>query len=324
MIDTGVKIEETTPGLFRLEETDGERQLCQFILLLDNGAIIVDAGLPRSPKSMVIPLLHELNPDTEELLLLLTHLDADHCGGTAMLRAAYPQLKVGAHSDECPPLGNPELTINERYEPFAESDGITLTAPARQRIRARLGEGFCVDQILENEQVIDLGPTHCTVLHLPGHSAGHIGVWLPNTRTVVAGDAIMGNGIPKRDGSLLYPPQFISPRTYLATINRLLALDVDLLLLAHEPPLRGPEVGEFLRDSHTAVDLLGDLVKTALMLDAKTLEEICDVVHRSYGGLPEGQHQDLAITVSGFLAEFVANGLVAADEVNKPRKFRWV
>jgi glyoxylase-like metal-dependent hydrolase (beta-lactamase superfamily II) len=322
MTRDSVVVNELAPGLFRLEELDGERSLCQFVVRGERGVLIVDSGLPGSPARTILPLLGGLEHQPSEVTLLLTHPDSDHCGGTAELRAAYPELQTTAHAADCTLLGDPERTISERYERFAGSDGIVLTAAARARSASRLGAPFEVTRPLTAEVELDLGATTCHVLHAPGHSAGHAAVWLPELRTMIAGDAVMGSGIRKRDGSLLYAPQFLSPETYRRTIDRFGELDIDLLLCAHEPPIRGAAVDDFLAESRRAVDRLEALTRDALAHRADTLASVCAAVHGGYGGLPDGGERDLALTVAGILAELASGGEVSVDDDARPRTFR--
>jgi glyoxylase-like metal-dependent hydrolase (beta-lactamase superfamily II) len=322
MTGHAIAVDELAPGLYRLEEPDGERFVCQFVVVGTHGALIVDAGLPESPARTILPLLDGLGEQPAELTLLLTHPDSDHCGGTAELRAARTGLQTAAHIADCTLLGDPERTISERYERFAESDGIVLTDAARARARSRLGPPFDVTRPLSREQQLDLGGLRCQLLHAPGHSAGHMAVWLPELRTLIAADAVMGSGIRNRDGSLLYAPQFLSPATYRRTIDRLDELDAELLLCSHEPPIRGDAVHAFLAGSRSAVDRLEALTRDALARGAGTLAESCAAVHAAYGGLPHGGHADLALSVAGILAEFADEGTVAIEDAGRPRSFR--
>ena len=45
------------------------------------------------------------------------------------------------------------------------------------------------------------------VLHLPGHTLGHIGVWDPRSRAAIVIDAVLERGIYSNDGALLIPPR---------------------------------------------------------------------------------------------------------------------
>jgi glyoxylase-like metal-dependent hydrolase (beta-lactamase superfamily II) len=253
---------------------------------------------------------------------VLSHPDSDHTGGTAGLREAYPETEIAAHEADRALLGSAQRTIDGRYDAFAASDEIALTDAARARATARLGGPFTVSRWLKDDIDLDLGGLTCRLVHLPGHSAGHMGVWLPESRTLIGGDAVMGRGIPKCDGELLYAPQFLDPRSYLATIQRIENLAPDLLILAHEEPLSGEAVGAFLEASRTAVQVIERLALEALGDRAVTLLEICSYVRQRYGGLPEGGAPDLAPSIAGVLAEQATAGNVRCDGLATPRRFR--
>jgi glyoxylase-like metal-dependent hydrolase (beta-lactamase superfamily II) len=315
------KQEEILPGVFRLEESDGSRVLCQFVLKSPDGVTIVDSGLPTSPSATIIPALDGLGVHAN-LNLLITHPDADHCGGTSALRAVYPHLIVSAHAGDHPPLGDPQRTINERYQPFADTDTISLAGAPLARIVGRLGGPFQVDEVLTSEKWLVHRAIRSAVVHIPGHSAGHIGVWLPDSHALIAGDALMGKGIRNRDGSLLYPPQFTAPSMYRQTIARIQGLAVETLLCAHEAPICGAAVQQFLQDSLEAVAVLEAGVRSALRGGAETLDQICLSAHASYGGLPVDRPRDLALSVAGILTEMHGTGGLVVDAKSRPRRFR--
>ena len=46
------------------------------------------------------------------------------------------------------------------------------------------------------------------VLHLPGHTLGHIGLWDEHTRAAIIIDAVLADGIYDRAGNKLIPPRY--------------------------------------------------------------------------------------------------------------------
>lgn len=312
-------VEEPAANVYRLEEDDGGRALCQFVVAGRTRALVVDTGLPTSPSSGILPLLDELAVDGDPLVLL-THPDADHCGGTGALLAARVTSEVVANIPDSSLLGDPERTIAERYQPFAASDGIVAAETALQRMRARLGEPYRITRRLDREELVDLGERQCRILFVPGHSAGHGAAWLPDQRILIAGDAVMGRGIRNRDGSLRYAPQFMSPSAYRRTIERIQKLGVDLLLCAHEPPRAGGEVDVYLDESLAGLDELVSGVDKALDGGETTLAAICTSVHDGYDEL-QSDSAELALSVAGILAERAACGSVTIDDSVFPRRF---
>lgn len=314
---------EVVPGLYRLEEDDDGRALCQFVIRGSTRTLVVDTGLPATPTVSLLPFLEELGVESDPLVLL-THPDADHCGGTSTLLAALPGAEILAFHPDSRLLGDPERTIAERYQPYAESDAIRIPKGSLERMRGRFGGRYRITRSLTGEETLDLGDRQCELLVLPGHSPGHGGVWLSDCGVLVAGDAVMATGIRKRDGALLYAPQFFSPSTYRLTIRRIARMNAQLLLCAHEPPRTAAQAHAFLALSLQAVDDLERLVMVALQQGPRPLAEVCSDVHAQYGGLPSGRSHDLATTVAGILAERTGTGHVAFDERESPRQFSLV
>ena len=82
-------------------------------------------------------------------------------------------------------------------------------------------------RVLDEGEVIDLGDRTYEVLHLPGHSPGSIGLWEASTGTLFSGDTVY-------DGPLLDEIGTAEPDRYVRTMERLLALPVDVVHAGHE------------------------------------------------------------------------------------------
>ncbi|MFM2153630.1 MAG: hypothetical protein RL199_2065, partial [Pseudomonadota bacterium] len=76
-----------------------------------------------------------------------------------------------------------------------------------------------------------LGRLTLDVVHTPGHARGHLCLFEPRTRTLVAGDMVAGVG------SIVVDPPEGDMHDYLASLRRLRALDVGALYPAHGPVL---------------------------------------------------------------------------------------
>ena len=100
------------------------------------------------------------------------------------------------------------------------------------------GPGHKVDRALnEGDEVAGF-----QVLHVPGHSAGHLAFWRESDRVLVAGDVLntmnpftMVRGV--REPLDVFTPD---PARNRESIKRLAALEPALLVVGHGPPLRDP------------------------------------------------------------------------------------
>lgn len=92
------------------------------------------------------------------------------------------------------------------------------------RVDVDLADGDTLDQIVEGLQVV----------HLPGHSHGQVGYYLPQDKALIGGDVMMRIG-----GSLRMPLRAVSPdwTAVKQSIRRVAELDVEILCLGHGKPL---------------------------------------------------------------------------------------
>ena len=83
--------------------------------------------------------------------------------------------------------------------------------------------------MLDEGDAIDLGDRVFTVLHLPGHSPGSIGLWEEKSGVLFSGDAVY------RDGPLLDQMPGSDVDAYLRTMERLRDLPVTSVHGGHDP-----------------------------------------------------------------------------------------
>jgi glyoxylase-like metal-dependent hydrolase (beta-lactamase superfamily II) len=319
-----VSVQEVRPGLYRIEEPDGGRRLCQYVVEGEERLLVVDAGLPDTPPRELLPLLRSLGPEKRPVVLVLTHPDADHRGGAAVLRSTLPALTTMGHALDREQLADPAVALERRYRAFAASDGVGPGPERLEALRHRLGPPVPIDSTVNGDADLDLGGRLVSIVHVPGHSPGSLAVWVAEEDAALTGDAVMGRGIPLRDGGLLYAPMYSPPAAYLGSIERLERLGPKLVLAGHEPVLEGGDVEGFLADSRAAAARLEALARGALEDEAEhTLGELCGRVADGYATLPASSVEALALTVDGILAELVERG-EAAVEPGPPRRFRKV
>ena len=86
---------EVAPGIHRIEGDLGERYVCQYLLVGDERALLVDTGLRDMPEQVIAPYLATLGRSLADLDdVLISHADVDHCGGDRALRAAAPRARL--------------------------------------------------------------------------------------------------------------------------------------------------------------------------------------------------------------------------------------
>ncbi|HKG24155.1 MAG TPA: MBL fold metallo-hydrolase, partial [Thermomicrobiales bacterium] len=171
--------------------------------------------------------------------------------GNAAMRAATPGAVFCAHEQDAPWIEDRERILRERYGWYAaHGTGADYDAAAKEWLRDAMGPEVPINLRLQGGEVFALGPGLAVeVLHLPGHSLGHIGLWEPESRTAIVIDAVLGNGLYDTAGRTIHPPPYVHAAAYEETIAKLQALQPGLLLTAHYAPMAGDEVARFLDDS---------------------------------------------------------------------------
>jgi len=147
-------------------------------------AVVIDPGLEPD---LILDALRE--EDLTPVALLNTHGHADHIGGNAALKQAFPQapLIIGAGDENM--LTDAEANLSA---PF----GMPITSPAADRTVA---EG----------DVVETAGLRFEVREIPGHSPGHVVfLWQGPPPLVFGGDVLFRGSIgrydfPGGDGRLL-------------------------------------------------------------------------------------------------------------------------
>ena len=164
--------------------------------------------------------------------------------------------------------------------------GFGPSAQDRAFLEAELGSDTPVDDELSDGDVLDLGDGwSLEVLHLPGHTPGHLGLWDPRSRSAIVIDAVLDRGIRDRAGTLLIPPRIYDTVAYAATIDRIAALAPDRLLTAHFPVVE--DVDAFLERSRG----WSEHVAAAVREGDGDLRALTDQVNGRVGPYPEFAHE---------------------------------
>ncbi len=156
---------------------------------------LVDCGYPG-----FLPLLekameqHGLSP-AALTHAVITHQDYDHMGALAELKEKYPHILVAAGREEAPYVGGQHKSLR-----LIQAETLQPTLPEDQQA---FGRAFCallegivpvpVDIELEAGSALPWND-RCAVWATPGHTPGHISLYLEQDSTLIAGDAAVVEG----------------------------------------------------------------------------------------------------------------------------------
>jgi glyoxylase-like metal-dependent hydrolase (beta-lactamase superfamily II) len=256
---------EILPGIHRIQSDLGVRFMCQYLLVGEDRTVLVDTGLAGTPEEVIIPYLGEIGLSLEEIdEVLISHADLDHCGGNRALKERHPSLWFSCGEPDRAYVENNRVMLAEIYG-WSEPYGFGPAEETKASILEDLGGDSPIDAGLRGGETMRLGPDRrVEILHLPGHTPGHLGIWDPKNGAAIIIDAVLETGIYDREGNRLIPPRYFDVARYQSTIRRLQSMRPEHLLTAHYPPMQGQEALDFLDRSLDFTEQLHRVVSEGL------------------------------------------------------------
>ena len=202
-----------------------------------SGLTLVDTGTRRSGPRLVRSIrLLGFDP-TAINEVVLTHWHSDHMGSAARFATSS---------------ASPRVSVGRRDAPAVRGEVPRPHAVARPGDVSRLGRlvsplatpGPPLTEVALLDDAMTLDHAHVArVVDAPGHTVGSIALLLERAGVLLAGDAVMTIGRVTRG---IGP--FRSARTQeAATLQRLAALDFDVLAAGHGPPVVKDAKGKLRR-----------------------------------------------------------------------------
>jgi glyoxylase-like metal-dependent hydrolase (beta-lactamase superfamily II) len=148
-------------------------------------ALVIDPGLEPG---LILNFLAEQG--LVGAAILNTHGHADHIGGNAALKRAFPQAPLIIGAREVQLLSDPDENLSR---PF----GLPITSPP-------------ADRLVREGDVLDLAGIRLEVIEVPGHSPGHVVFHSRNGPDLVFGGDVLFRGsigrsdFPNSNGPLLF------------------------------------------------------------------------------------------------------------------------
>ncbi len=299
---------EVAPGIHRIESVLGPRPFSQY-LLSGERTLLVDTGVAATPADVILPFLERAGIDPRALdLVLVSHADVDHFGGNEAIHAASPRALVCAHELDVSWVESAERILLERYGWYA-AHGIPYAPEVGAWLREGMGADTPVDVRLRGGEAFRLGPgLEARVLHLPGHTAGHLGLWVPASRTAIVQDAVMARGLLDTEGNVIHPSPYFDAAAYEGSVRTLQRLAPARLLTAHYDVIEGAAVDRFLADTlefvRDARAVTAEILAAAGEVTLARARELADPRLGPFSSMPN----ELAGPLRAHLRELVAAG----------------
>jgi glyoxylase-like metal-dependent hydrolase (beta-lactamase superfamily II) len=198
-----------------------------YLLVTDDGLVLVDAGLPRRQATIERALAQAQRSVGEIGTILLTHWHPDHTGTIGSLRAASG-ARVVAHA------------LDARVISGQEPEPRTLLMRLASRFMPD-AEKVPVDEVLSSDGGFSV--PHVTAVHTPGHTLGHVSFLVERGGGVL----LAGDAVANFRGRLRGSPRPLSadPRAAAESIAKLASLRFEIAVFGHGSPLTERAVERF-------------------------------------------------------------------------------
>lgn len=295
---------EILPGIHRIESDLGERFMCQYLLRGEDRVVLIDTGLAGTPEEVIVPYLEDAGLTVDDLdEVIISHADVDHCGGNRALKEVNPRLRFSCGEPDRYLIEDNKTMLEELYS-WSEPYGFGPDEETKTWILNELGGNVPIDVGLHGGETLRLGPgRRVEILHLPGHTAGHLGFWDAEHGAAIIIDAVLESGIYDRAGNRLIPPRYFDAGWIEGTIRKLQSLRPQHLLTAHYPAMQGQEVTDFLDRSLDYTRQVRQVVSAGLDEGINDLWELTKYADEQLGPYPE-MMAELGAPVRAYMAAF--------------------
>jgi glyoxylase-like metal-dependent hydrolase (beta-lactamase superfamily II) len=311
---------ELYPHVYQIQSLFGGRNLFQYLFTGDN-TVLVDTGIATTPEQVIFPYMDSLKLRPDRLTLAITtHADVDHQGGNDAIKRASPGTWLSCGAADRALVEDPRALYDHRYNFLrAEHDVGFEPDPSLDA-----GQTRRMDVCFSGGETIRLRDGwHLEVLHVPGHSHGHLALYDPLHKTAFVGDAIHGRGCPYATRGMAIPVTYYYVDVYLSTLRYFEHLPIDTLYSGHWPILHGEEIRDFIAESRQTVDFLDRVILTSLEKNRAglTMKELVDAVANAVGDWPPESWVLAMFPVKGHMDRLEERGKVRAARGTRPVKY---
>jgi glyoxylase-like metal-dependent hydrolase (beta-lactamase superfamily II) len=301
------------------------RPLNLYLLRSGSQSLLIDTGDAATPTAQILPFFQKLNFNPQSLTyILITHPDVDHSGGVHAMRQIARNAQFLCGTLDRDQIETPEGLADLRAAAHFHYHGLGLSPDKRPAFLQQAGGGggagdrIPIARTFHGNETLTLADAQLHILHLPGHSLGHLGIYLPDQHTAIIGDAVHHTANFNHDGTPAFAPTYMYIDAYLGTIAQLEALRLHRLYSAHWPNCETPQaVQTFLAESRAyclhAEHAILNAVRTAGP-QGITAKDLIPQVKPQLGSWPSEKDAATANMLIGHLQRLTSLGLIRHDE----------
>ncbi|MCL2566313.1 MAG: MBL fold metallo-hydrolase [Defluviitaleaceae bacterium] len=202
------------------------------VVLIDNNGelIMVDAGLP----SLTDCLKKEIEACGFDISkvekIIITHQDLDHVGSLKDIKVINPNVEIISHETEAAYIdwSKEPVKLTQRKAGYGQ-----MSDEEKEEFdnfyKTWEGCKIPVDKVTGDNATVGKGD-NILLIHIPGHTPGHVCVYVKSEKALITGDAIRGE-----NGTLLGPNPIFTQYMDMAyeSLKKLHNLDIEKILCYH-------------------------------------------------------------------------------------------
>ena len=252
-----------------------------FLVRDGNDAALIDSGFGDDDSyDRRIEFLRGLDASVRVKYIILTHHHYDHSSGAHRLREATG-ARIVVHAAEEALLLHPEDDSGDMEIPEEQQE-------ARERAKQWRAEAAKAvpDVRVADGDVLEVGALRLRCVHAPGHTAGHLCIFLESERVLFAGDNVLGVGT-----AAIAPPPHGDMAEYIRSLRKMQALNAALLLPGHGPVVREPnrKIQELIDHRQQREDQILALIAQGKDSVRSLLKAIYPELDKRLNGMATGQ-----------------------------------
>jgi len=226
--------EEILPDLYRIKIPLPEsplKYLNSYVVKSPDRTLIIDTGFNRNECFDAMNNgLREINVNLADCDFFITHLHADHFGLISRLAVETSKIYFSRPDSEI-------IESWEGFEPMIEYAGKNgfpeneLRTALHQHPGYKYGSDWTPDMsVLEDGETITFGNYCFECVETPGHTLGHMCLYEPEKKILIAGDHILQDITPNIQ---CWSDKENPLEKYLSSLDKVYKLDVGLVLPGH-------------------------------------------------------------------------------------------
>jgi glyoxylase-like metal-dependent hydrolase (beta-lactamase superfamily II) len=290
--------EEIRPKLYRIEvplPDNPLKSINSYLVKAPDRNLVIDTGMMRPECETVLRAgLDELGVDLSQTDFFITHLHSDHMGLVAELTTDSSKIYFNRPDAELIEAGrrNPKAFI-EKLINHAKEGGFPEHV-VEESLRKHPGMKYSPPSyppfhFLDDGDELAIGDYRFTAVATPGHTPGHLCLYETTQKLFLSGDHVLGDITPN---ITVWREDDDSLGQYLASLDKVANLDVDLVLPGHRRPFsdlagRVAELKEHHRDRLAEVlDIIDGGSRTVYEIASRMT---WDIVAKSWDDFPAVQ-----------------------------------